>query len=288
MCTNRIMKADLHIHTDLSDGKDNLEKIIKLLGRQKSTTFYLAITDHHYLSFHRPKRLNNFFIIPGIEISANLDSKHNCHLVGYSLKPLCLTGLERFLGPIRNGYQRRARKIYKKLINLGFRLGPFNDLRKKDLPKPVYTYDFASRLRQILNLTTDESVIEWTRSHGDILYVKEKNFLPSAAETISALHKANFKVFWAHPGTRFVKEESDKLFIHFLYQLKRKGLDGIEAFTPIHTSLQKRVFTEYAKKLGLVVSGGSDYHGEGRGVERFYFGLPRNFLANFLKYFNIN
>jgi len=281
------MKADFHIHTRFSDGKDTLEEIIqRLVKKAPSTNFCLGITDHHFLSLSEVKKLDHFLIIPGIEISANLNKDHACHLVGYSFSPRGVLSLEKFLLKIRNGYQQRARKIYKKLINLGFSLGEFKELRAQTLPKPVYTYDFAAKLKQLLNFPDEERVIKWAKDNGNLLYVEEKNFLPPATEVITILHRSNFKVFWAHPGTRFLREgnNDESLFESFIHVLKANGLDGIEVFSPLHNPWQIEKFQFYAQKLKLVISGGSDYHGKGRRTENFYFGLPEYLLKNFLRY----
>ncbi|MDP3994350.1 MAG: hypothetical protein Q8P91_00775 [bacterium] len=279
------MKADLHIHSELSDGKDSAVKIVHTLRRKASSRdkLYISFTDHNYLA-HKPGVWNyqNITVIPGIEVSVRTE-QYSLHLTAYSLEPKISPDIELWLRQIRDGYQKRARKIYKKVIGLGFNIGPFSKIRKADLPPPVYTYDLACKLKKPLRFLSEEQVLLWSKENEDLLKVREKNFFPDSRSAISMLHKAGFKVFWAHPGTRFLKEKSgEKIFKTLISRLKKEGIDGIEVFSPAHTQAQTRFFENYSRKLNLAISGGSDSHGPGRREESPVFILPKKYILKFI------
>lgn len=279
------MKADLHIHTELSDGKDSAEKIISKIRKinPPKEKVYISFVDHNHLAQERILDYQNISVIPGVEVSVQT-KQVSLHLTAYSLEPKMSPDLELWLKTIRDGYQKRAKKIYMKIKGLSFDIGPFPKVRKKGLPLPVYTYDLANKLKKTLGFSSEEQVLLWSKENGDLLKVRERNFLPNSKISIDMLHKAGFKVFWAHPGSRFLKaKEGKKPFETIVFQLKKEGLDGIEVFYPAHTTEQTTLLEKYAQKLNLAISGGSDYHGVGRGEKSFFFILPEHYVAAFIK-----
>ena len=275
----------MHIHTELSDGKDSATKIVRALRKKVSSRdkLYVSFTDHNSLAHELSIwDYQNITVIPGIEVSAQT-KRHSLHLTAYSLEPKISPDIEPWLRQIRDGYQKRAKKNYKKIIGFGFNIGPFSKIRKAGLAPPVYTYDLAYKLKKPLGFSSEEQVLLWSKENGDLLKVRERNFLPSSKSAIYMLHKAGFKVFWAHPGTRFLKEKSgEKIFKTLVSRLKKEGIDGIEVFSPIHSQAQILFFEEYSQKLNLAISGGSDCHGPGRREESPVFILPKKYILKFI------
>jgi predicted metal-dependent phosphoesterase TrpH len=76
---------------------------------------------------------------------------------------------------------------------------------------------------------------------------------PAAPELIALVHRAGGVVVLAHPGRR-IKDED-------LPVLVEAGIDGVEIYCPDHSWIDVNHYEETAKFYGLLISGGSDYHG---------------------------
>ena len=91
-------------------------------------------------------------------------------------------------------------------------------------------------------------------------YVERQD--PSIDEVLSWIHDSGGISSWAHP-MRFVEKEgslAEELFL----ELSKKGLRAVEVFHSDHTSKQSKLLQQAASKIGLAVTGGSDFHGAGR------------------------
>ena len=88
-------------------------------------------------------------------------------------------------------------------------------------------------------------------------YVRRQ--VPTPAEAIAAIHADGGVAIWAHPFTRgnYTVAQTRRVAV----ELKDLGLDGIEAYYPLHTPTQTRNVLKIAAEIGLLVSGGSDFHG---------------------------
>lgn len=84
-------------------------------------------------------------------------------------------------------------------------------------------------------------------------------FRPQYKEVIDIIHKAGGKAFWAHPF-----EYRFQNIIKFIEDLRKEAeLDGIECYHPSSVNDNKKeILVEYARRNGLFISGGSDYHGK--------------------------
>ncbi len=277
------MLADLHIHTNNSDGKNSLNDIKKyLLAKNSKKRLLISITDHHYLTLKRPIVIAQTLIVPGIEISCELEG-FPCHLLGYSLKPKVTQKLTNLLNIVNSGYQKRADKIYRKLVNKGYRMPSFSNLRNKELPGPIHLYDLAEALGKAINIKDAVEVKRWAKEHGNLLFTREERYLPSVKETIRALKDSNFIVIWAHPGRRINIETEKSYFLKYLNKLIKLGLDGVEIFHPDHSEQDIKKLLEILKGYLLEITGGSDYHGKTRGPDNPIFTLNNHMSNLFLK-----
>ena len=85
--------------------------------------------------------------------------------------------------------------------------------------------------------------------------------LPRAEDAITAIHRAGGAAVAAHPGSSRVHDVS-------LGALAAAGLDGVEVRHPKHGTLREGIVLASCQRLGLLPSGGSDFHGPGRGDSR--------------------
>lgn len=277
------MRSDLHIHTSNSDGTHSLDEIVSLCQSLSEDPVVISITDHHLITTHTIKVENNLTIIPGIEVSCTYN-KHSLHMLGYSAEVKSIPQFLDLLNTIKDGYQNRSSKVHEKLTSLGYELPNLMQLRDPSLPGPIYTYDFASYFRKKLALKSDKEAIQWAREQENLFFVGEDNFLPPAEEVIHMLLKANYIPCLAHPGTRFAQSDEDiPFFQNMLSSLVDYGLQGLEVYYPKHTDTQSHVFLAAAQKHNLLITGGSDFHGWGRGVDSPSFMLKSPHIENIMQ-----
>ena len=256
-------KIDLHIHTThSSDGQHSPEEILDMAYKQLFTG--LAFADHMDISAVpiglRSAASLQLQFFSGVEISTTLNSKEY-HLLfyGFDLEDAVLDG---FLKVHCAALWVKALDVLDLLSDKGFSIHRedvdawgrsvptgvtfLNALKKKNSKdKRLHDYLFGSKSSSpYLNFYKDFSLTDI----GGLLLTS----LPDLKDTIRLLRGRGLLVL-AHPG----KEERN-----FLKDLKDHGLDGIEAYSSHHTHTTTQRLTDLARSLGLLISAGSDFHGE--------------------------
>jgi hypothetical protein len=94
-------------------------------------------------------------------------------------------------------------------------------------------------------------------AHGRPAYVDKERLTP--AQAIAAIHAAGGVALVAHPP-QLLYQNSAQLE-RMVHSLRRDGLDGIEVYHPQNTPAQTRLHLDLARRLKLLISGGSDFHG---------------------------
>ncbi len=119
---------------------------------------------------------------------------------------------------------------------------------------------------------------------GKPAYV-EKTVIP-VQTALDVIHAAGGVAVLAHPG--LIEIKNAMTFETFIQELISLGLDGIEVFYPDHTHSQTSYFEDTAKKFNLLVTGGTDFHGDispdiGLGVGRGDFCVPYDLYESLQK-----
>ena len=242
------MKADLHIHSTVSDGSDTIMQIIA--GAKKKGLDAIAITDHDTLAHWQeiPEDMG-IRIVTGVEISAlHLETKTKAHILAYRIKkPDLLTELLQRTLVARN---RNSEKQIEKLLQQGFRISKDKIARADGM----FIYK--------------QHIMEWLVSTGQVpdmfgaFYKKTfKNggfcdfdiCYPDVFDIVKTVKNAGGLAVLAHPGQQ-------KNF-YLIPKLVKNGLDGLEINHPTHTEKDMLTIHDYAKEYGLFLTGGSDYHG---------------------------
>ena len=118
---------------------------------------------------------------------------------------------------------------------------------------------------------------QWPASPGELV-------IPELIPTLELLKKAGARTSLAHPAITFPRIDFETFDRNVLYPLVESGLDAIEVFYPYEPAVRETAFAHYyalAQKLGLKMSGGSDYHGGNRADMRGG-RLPLDVARNFL------
>lgn len=250
-----MIKADLHVHSDISDGSFTTEEIIKLAKENGLT--HIAITNHDTVKgLEDAIELGNKYgviVIPGVEISA-YDYKRNrkVHLLGYGfdLDGNHITHLCKRLLKDRDEMTLRQIKI---MNTLGYDIS-------EDEVKSYGKNSGISYKQHIMKVLMDKGYTD--DIHPPLYKELFKNNGPchmeveyiDVYEAIDAIIKDNGIPVIAHPGQLKSYE--------ILEELVEKGLIGVEKYHPSHSEEDHKIVENLAKKHNLIVTGGSDFHGE--------------------------
>ena len=275
--------GDLHIHTVNSDGKYSP---LEIRNKVYATAWnkVVSITDHQYMTDKKAFKENNVLRIPWIEISA-VANEIPVHITGYGLAPEFSDTLKKILNTIIDGYSNRAKKIYNKWLYLWYKPAPLNAFRDENLPAPIYKSDMVKELWKIAKIKNKKEIRKRARENGNLFFVEETNFMPDITELIPAMHESNMIACRAHPWKKsFRKPEEMQSWWELLDYIVSTWIDGIEAFSHTHTTEQSSLFINEANKRNLLITWGSDYHGEEG--HNFNYALNTKYLNKFLEAIN--
>jgi 3',5'-nucleoside bisphosphate phosphatase len=243
--------ADLHLHTNLSDGSLSPLELVKLCKRRGLKC--ISVTDHDTLDSYTATKpyadMLEIEIIPGIEVSSVWQGR-DVHILGYFCDPTNLamnTELE------ESAKQRvsRAKAILKKLSQLGVNVH-FEKVMGYCKGKVVGRPHIAMALVDEEYVSNFGEAFNKYLGEGAPAFVEKRGLNPQ--QTIRLIENAGGIAVLAHP----YKSGVDAL----IPDLVEAGLKGIETYTPAQKGSVARRYRELALHYGLVETGGSDFHTE--------------------------
>ncbi len=247
---------DLHLHTTASDGVMNPSEVVRYAKAKGLQA--IAITDHDTIEgleegLLEAKRIN-FEVIPGIEISAE-HSPGSMHLLGFFLDihhPL----LNERLDHLQKARAERNPRIVEKLKRLGIQI-EYEEVMKASGGGQVGRPHFAQVLLEKNYVRTFQEAFERFLKKGAPAYVDKFRF--TSKEAIHFINEAGGVAVLAHPKTLNMNGHAElEALIHRLIQ---EGLKGIEAYYPEHSPPEVAQYKGLAERYGLLITGGTDYHG---------------------------
>jgi predicted metal-dependent phosphoesterase TrpH len=248
-------RLDLHLHTTHSDGSFTPTEIVGLAQKAGVTT--LAITDHDITTgiaeAAEAGRERGIEVIPGIEISS-IFGDSELHILGYFLDWRDETLNER-LTTLRESRHRRNPKIIERLQAAGIDI-TYDEVRVIAGTDSVGRPHIARVLMEKRVVASAKEAFDLWLAEGRPAYVPRE--LPTPAEAIRWIKEAKGLPVLAHPT--WVKTREGTL-TDLVRRLKADGLDGVEVHYSTHTPRQTRDYLALAKELGLLITGGSDFHG---------------------------
>jgi len=243
------MKADFHIHSTVSDGSDSIERIIEIAKIKGLDA--IAITDHDTMS-HASQIPSepNIKIFTGVEISAiHRETGKRAHILGYKIKrPEIITALTQPLLEARNNNTEKQALI---LIKAGFKI----DMDKLTRADGKYLYK--------------QHIMEWlvntgqapdmfgefymkTFKNGGICDIDSIKYI-DVFKAVRAIKEAGGLAVLAHPAQQ-------KNF-RIVPELIKYKIDGLELNHHSCDPIGRETILDFAKRYGLFLTGGSDYHG---------------------------
>jgi 3',5'-nucleoside bisphosphate phosphatase len=248
-------RIDLHLHTTHSDGSLRPSDVLTLAKQANVST--LAITDHD-ITTGIPEAMATgdalgIEVIPGVEISS-FDGKSELHILGYCVRWQDAVFNQR-LAKLRESRHRRNPLIIERLREAGLDV-TYEEVRALAGTESVGRPHIAQLLMQKKYVTSAKEAFDRYLAEGRPAYVARE--LPAPAEAISWIREAKGVAVLAHPT--WVKESGEGLRT-CVTALKEAGLGGIEVHYSTHSKSQTASYLDLAQRLGLLITGGSDFHG---------------------------
>ena len=248
-------RLDLHLHTIHSDGSCTPTEVVNMAHQAGVTA--LAITDHDIMTgvveAMEAGQQCGIEIIPGVEISS-LSGNSELHILGYFLDRQDPDLLAR-LKTLRDGRHLRNPQIIERLQTLGIDI-TYDEVRALAGSDSVGRPHIARALMDKRVVASAKEAFDRFLAEGKPAYVPRE--LPSPAEAIHWIKAARGLAVLAHPTWVKVAEQP---LVDLVRQLKADGLDGVEVYYSTHAARQTREYLSLAQQLGLLVTGGSDFHG---------------------------
>ena len=251
---------DLHTHTTASDGAMRPEELVRYA--ESCGLDAVAITDHDSVAgleeAHKASHGLAIEVIDGVELSAEYPAE--LHILGYFMDPYAailqgaVAELQRWRG-VRNG------QMIDRLNELGFSITREDVLARK----PGADMASIGRVHMALALvekgyiaTVQAAFDEYLTKTGKA-YIERQRFSPQ--KSIEIIKQSGGYAFFAHPA--LTQKNPDKLSA-LVEELMGYGLDGIECYHSAHSDEFCELCLALCRKYDLMVSGGSDFHGQNR------------------------
>lgn len=244
---------DLHTHSLMSDGSMTPAEVVR--EAKKAGLAAIALSDHDTVDGVREAMAEGerigVEVVPAIEFS--VQSETETHILGYYIdieNPKLLDTLEKVVETRRF----RNRETCRKLNELGFDI----TLAEAEAIAPNDFIGRAHFARLLMDKGYTKSVSEGFKlylENGKYAYCGKQTLTDE--EAIRLIKECGGVAFVAH--LHLTKKSDDELR-EFLVRLKACGLDGIEGYYTDYTPEMQAKYHALAAELGLILSGGTDFH----------------------------
>ncbi|HYQ74441.1 PHP domain-containing protein [Cellulomonas sp.] len=252
------MRIDLHTHSSVSDGTETPGELVA--SAAAAGLDVVALTDHDttagWAEASDAAPRVGVALVPGTEVSA-LSRGVSVHLLSYLQDP-AHPALADVIARTREARLHRGRAIVERLAeDLPI---TWDDVLAQQSPGTVVGRPHIADALVALGVVADR-----TAAFADLLSARGRYYVPyyapEAVEAVEAVLASGGVPVFAHPGADGrgrVVPDSD------VEELAEAGLAGLEVHHRDHTPEQRARLTALADRLGLLVTGSSDYHGTGK------------------------
>lgn len=253
-----MQKADLHIHSNCSDGSDASTKLPEIVKKANIDVF--ALTDHDTVEgcLELSKTFDKF--IRGVELTC-LCGKIKCHILGYGID-IYNEDLQNLIakGKLLRRQKLETRiKYLKDVHNIELNEDELNWLYSR---KSVVKTHMANIL---VKRGLASSNIEAMQKYLDACKTGNTRF--DGQEAIDVIKKAGGIVVWAHPiGGEGEKHITEEELLPRLAEMKKYEIQGLECYYSRYNQNEISFLVKQAKLNNLLITGGSDYHGENKDI----------------------
>ncbi|HVU09710.1 MAG TPA: PHP domain-containing protein [Phototrophicaceae bacterium] len=244
------MRADLHLHTNASDGQYSPAELVEL-ARQFDV---IAITDHDTTDgIKEAQRTAQHYgapiIIPGIELSAE-DAEGDVHVLGYYID-IDNVDFQAELTRFRNNRYERGQRMLEKLAAMNLPLdwdrvlaiANGGAIGRPHIARAMLEAGYVESVKDAFN--------RYIGNDGPA-YVARTRLSPE--ESVELIHSVGGAAVLAHPGLL-------KDYRALILRLIAVGLDGVEVNHPSNSENVRLDLRGIATSSNLIMTGGSDFHG---------------------------
>jgi predicted metal-dependent phosphoesterase TrpH len=255
-------KADLHIHTDASDGDCTPYEILeKAIVKGLHT---ISITDHDTIKGYKKARNSDLSqeieLLPGVEMSVRWGEKE-VHLLSYCFDPDD-EDVNILLLQQSGARRRRMARIVETLQKQGIDIDMDEVKAEAGFSNIGRPHAASVLMNKGVVASFNEAFIRYLSSekldHINAEYC-------TLSEAIRVMKKAGGVLSLAHPGPLYSSDEIE--------QMIDIGVDGLECIHPSHPYPVQKKFTKLAENRHLMITGGSDYHRPSKSGYEPYFGI---------------
>ncbi|KPK00416.1 MAG: hypothetical protein AMJ60_01430 [Desulfobacterales bacterium SG8_35] len=246
---------DLHIHSTFSDGMFTPAEVVDLAESQNLRA--IAITDHDTAAGTdeaiQRGRGKGIELITGIEISS-WHGDTSMHILGYRFKHEDKRFNSR-LQMLQDGRESRNARIIENLNKLGIRVDLSELLQYSEYGQTGRPHIARLLVDKGAAKTIDLAFRQYLR-RGAAAYAERFRF--SAHDAIAMIREAGGIAVLAHPASL---DPSLRAIPRLLKDLCKVGLEGVEVYYPSHSPKAVKALLKMTDEMGLLITGGSDFHG---------------------------
>jgi hypothetical protein len=251
---------DLHCHTTASDGTLSPTELVERAARDGASV--IAVTDHDTVdgiaAAAEAGARAGVRVVPGIEVSARHEGR-NVHILGYFID-VDAPVLRNELDAIVADRLVRAARIVERLNELGYALSMeevYAQARGKVVARPHIARAMVARghVETVKAAFSAEFIADGGRAD-----VPKRTL--TAYQAIGVIRAAGGASVLAHPGVIHHDGEQRDVPVSLIEALVATGLKGVEVDHPDHPPFVREKLTALADRIGLIATGGSDFHGD--------------------------
>ena len=244
--------ADLHIHTYFSDSSASPEEVVE--GAVQAKLDCIAITDHDTIEgiprTRQAAQKSGIEVLAGIELSTELNGR-DIHMLGYLFDETGGEFIER-VKQILQTRSQRMKEMIKRLKTLGIDNIEYQEVSAAATSQSIGRPHLAKVMLQKGVVASMQEAFDKYLADDAPGYVPK--FKQTPEEAIAMIKKAGGVSILAHPMVTQMDE--------IIPRLVAEGLDGLEVFYPNTSPPVIRFYEGLAEKHNLLMTGGSDAHGE--------------------------
>lgn len=252
-------RIDLHTHSNESDGTDRPGELIEKAIAAGIT--HLALTDHDSITGWNEAlehRTDAIALLLGAEISCQTTDALSVHMLGLLFDP-ANQALRDAMEQTRTNRITRMERIVGKLREAGI------EITIDDVYAELSEGATLGRPHLADAMVKKGIVVDRGEAFEKFLHNRSKYYIPDASPTpevaIGLIKEAGGVAVIAHP---FASLRGRIISAEYLESLVDAGLDGIEIAHRDHNEGERDALREMARRFGLIITGGSDYHGTGK------------------------
>lgn len=272
--------VDMHVHSSASDGTFSPSALLQ--EAKNAGLSAMALTDHDTMDgiaeAEACAKKQGIELIPGVEFSTDYLGQE-IHVLGYYLSkeyPRLKNKLEEF----RDFRVTRNERMVERLTQEGFSI-TMEQLKKRAPDSVITRAHIAKHLVETGQVADIPTVFANYIGENCSCYIQRPKITP--VEAVNLIIEAGGLAVLAHP---VMYSLTDVQLRQMIQEMKDAGMCGIEAIYSENTAEDEARYLELTASFGLLVSGGSDFHGKNKpdiqlGVGKGNLHIPYSILESF-------